>query len=208
MIYLDNHATTRLDPRVLEAMLPWLTDHYGNAGSTTHEMGREARAAVDAAREEFAAAVGATAREIVFTSGATESDNLALLGTAARRGSAGGHLITVATEHHAVLDPVEHLERGGIEVTRLPVAPRTGLLDPAAVHDHHQIGKLHRLLLIMVVEDGRQAGGIVNIAQALTQFLHQHRRHPLRKIGAFHLRSFCCRGHCRQGTFRHTHFPP
>ena len=127
-IYLDNHSTTRLDPRVLESMLPWLTDHYGNAGSVTHEMGREARDAVDAARETFARAIGATAREIVFTSGATESNNLAILGTAARRGKALGHVITVATEHHAVLDPVEHLERTGFAVTRLPVASGTGIL--------------------------------------------------------------------------------
>jgi len=127
-IYLDNHATTRLDPRVLESMLPWLTDHYGNAGSVTHDMGREARAAVDAARETFARAIGAAAREIVFTSGATESNNLAILGTAARRGQDRGHVITVATEHHAVLDPIEHLKRTGFAVTRLPVAPGTGLL--------------------------------------------------------------------------------
>ena len=97
MIYLDNHSTTRLDPRVLEAMLPWLTDHYGNAGSTTHEMGREARAAVEAARETFATAIHATAREFVFTSGATESNNLAILGTASRRGEAKGHVITAVT---------------------------------------------------------------------------------------------------------------
>jgi cysteine desulfurase len=128
VIYLDNHATTRLDPRVLESMLPWLTDHYGNAGSVTHEMGREAREAVDAARETFARAIGATAREIVFTSGATESNNLAILGTAARRGDDRVHVITVATEHHAVLDPVEHLERTGFAVTRLPVAQGTGVL--------------------------------------------------------------------------------
>ena len=123
LIYLDNHATTRLDPRVLEAMLPWLTDHYGNAGSVTHDLGREARAAVDTARDTFAAAVGATAREIVFTSGATESANLALLGSAARLLTEGrrGHVITIATEHHAVLDPLEHLERTGVAVTRLPV---------------------------------------------------------------------------------------
>lgn len=120
LIYLDNHATTRLDPRVLEAMLPWLTDHYGNAGSVTHDLGREARAAVDEAREAFAAAIGAAAREIVFTSGATESANLALLGSAARVGGAG-HVISVATEHHAVLDPLEHLERTGVAVTRLPI---------------------------------------------------------------------------------------
>jgi len=152
-IYLDNHATTRLDPRVLEAMLPWLTDRYGNAGSTTHEMGREAREAVEAARETFAATIGATGREIVFTSGATESTNLAILGTAARacggtaaracggtaaRGlggavpaavrDAGGlrRLVTVVTEHHATLDPIEHLEREGFDVMRLPVEPQAG----------------------------------------------------------------------------------
>ncbi len=129
-IYLDNHATTRLDPRVLEAMLPWLTDHYGNAGSVTHELGREARAAVDAARETFAVAIGGTASEIVFTGGATESNNLALLGSArrwkalAKSGDGGGHIITVATEHDAVLDPIEHLERQGVAVTRLAVTPQ------------------------------------------------------------------------------------
>ena len=127
-IYLDNHSTTRLDPRVLESLLPWLTDHYGNAGSVTHDMGREARAAVDVARETVAAAIGGAAREIVFTSGATEANNLAILGAASRRGDARGHVITVATEHHAVLDPVEHLERNGFAATRLPVAPQTGIL--------------------------------------------------------------------------------
>lgn len=132
-IYLDNHSTTRLDPRVLDAMLPWLTDHYGNAGSVTHELGREARAAVDAARETLAAAIGGSAREIVFTSGATESNNLALLGTASRRRPRGGHVVTVATEHHAVLDPIEHLEREGFAVTRLPVAGQTGLVTAESV---------------------------------------------------------------------------
>jgi len=129
-IYLDNHATTRLDPRVLEAMLPWLTDHYGNAGSVTHELGREARATVDAAREAFAATIGGTASEIVFTGGATESNNLALLGLArrwknlAKVGDGGGHIVTVTTEHDAVLDPIEHLERQGAAVTRLAVEPQ------------------------------------------------------------------------------------
>ena len=134
-IYLDNHATTRLDPRVLEAMLPWLTDHYGNAGSTTHEMGREAREAVEAARETFAGVIGAAAREIVFTSGATESTNIAVLGTASRAwgGTAAraGHaaatrrqLVAAVTEHAATLDPLAHLEREGFEVTRLPVEPQ------------------------------------------------------------------------------------
>jgi cysteine desulfurase len=119
---------------VLEAMLPWLTDHYGNAGSITHEPGREARAAVDSARETFAAAIGATAGEVVFTGGATESNNLALLGSARRRqslakaGDGGGHIVTVATEHDAVLDPCDHLERlgerRGVAVTRLGVEPQ------------------------------------------------------------------------------------
>ncbi|MFM8434022.1 MAG: cysteine desulfurase family protein, partial [Planctomycetia bacterium] len=132
-IYLDNHSTTRLDPRVLEAMLPWLTEHYGNAGSVTHEPGREARAAVEAARETLAAAIGASAREIVFTSGATESNNLAILGLAARAPADRRHVVTAVTEHHAVLDPVEHLERTGFAVTRLPVEPMSGLLDAGAV---------------------------------------------------------------------------
>ena len=127
-IYLDNHSTTRLDPRVLEAMLPWLTDHYGNAGSTTHEMGREAREAVDPARETFAAAIGAAGREIVFTSGATESNNLAILGTASRAEHLGDpsrrQIVTLVTEHQATLDPVTELERRGFPVTRLPVEPQ------------------------------------------------------------------------------------
>ena len=132
-IYLDNHATTRLDSRVLEAMLPWLTEHYGNAGSATHGMGRLAREKVEEARADFAECIGAEPREIVFTSGATESNNLAILGLAARPGrrsagtlAQGGHVLTLATEHPAVLDPLEHLERAGCAVTRLPVEAQTG----------------------------------------------------------------------------------
>ncbi len=120
-IYLDNHATTRLDPQVLEAMLPWLSDHYGNAGSLTHAFGREAREAVETAREKVAAAIGAEPREILFTSGATESTNLAILGSAARPGRDGGRLVSWATEHHAVLDPLEHLAVRGFEVSLLTV---------------------------------------------------------------------------------------
>ena len=181
MIYLDNHATTRLDPRVLEAMLPWLTDHYGNAGSVTHEMGREARAAVDAARETFAAAIGATAREIVFTSGATEANNLAILGTASRRGDAPGHVITVVTEHHAVLDPIEHVERQGCAVTRLPVAPQTGRLVSKAIANslrpdtflvsvmlaNNEIGTIHDIAAIAARVHERGAVLHVDCAQAL-----------------------------------------
>lgn len=121
-IYLDNHATTRLDPRVLEAMLPWLGDHYGNAGSLTHAFGREAREAVERAREQVAAVIGATPREIIFTSGATESTNLAILGAAARPGREGGRLVSWETEHPAVLDPLEHLASRGFDVALLGVA--------------------------------------------------------------------------------------
>jgi cysteine desulfurase len=121
-IYLDNHATTRLDPRVLEAMLPWLGDHCGNAGSLTHAFGREAREAVERAREQVAVAVGAVPREIIFTSGATESANLAILGSAERPGREGGRLVSWVSEHPAVLDPLEHLAAGGFDVSLLGVA--------------------------------------------------------------------------------------
>ncbi|NBP80000.1 aminotransferase class V-fold PLP-dependent enzyme [bacterium] len=122
LIYLDNHATTRLDPRVFEAMLPWLKDQYGNAGSLTHAFGRAAREAVEQAREQVAQAIGATAREVIFTSGATESANLAILGAAARPGREIGKLISWQTEHHAVLDPLEHLASRGSHVEILGVA--------------------------------------------------------------------------------------
>ncbi len=132
-IYLDNHATTRVDPLVLEAMLHYFTEIYGNAASTSHSFGWEAKEAVDAARQSIAAAIGGEAREIVFTSGATESNNLAIRGVAERQGRRGNHLITVQTEHRAVLDPIERLGRRGCEVTVLPVeqagSDRAGLLD-------------------------------------------------------------------------------
>jgi cysteine desulfurase len=118
-VYLDNNATTRTDPRVVEAMLPYFTTHYGNAASRNHLFGWRAQEAVDQARDQVAALIGASAREIIFTSGATESDNLALKGVAARH--RGGHLITAATEHHAVLDPAGRLECEGLRVTVLPV---------------------------------------------------------------------------------------
>ena len=120
-IYMDNHATTRLDPRVLEAMLPYFTETYGNAGSTTHAFGHAAKEAVDAARRQIAAAIGARPEEIVFTSGATESNNLAIKGVAGKHAHRGKHVISVVTEHPAVLDPLQALARRGFEVTLLPV---------------------------------------------------------------------------------------
>jgi cysteine desulfurase len=120
-IYLDNNATTRVDPRVVEAMLPFFGEHYGNAASRTHCFGWKAEEAVEQARAQVAGLIGASPKEIVFTSGATESNNLALKGVAAMYRRKGNHLITVRTEHKAVLDPCKRLERDGFEVTYLPV---------------------------------------------------------------------------------------
>jgi cysteine desulfurase len=129
-IYLDNSATTPIDPRVIEKMLPYLTEQFGNPASSTHAFGQAASRAVEAARNEVARLVNAEAREIIWTSGATESNNLALKGAAQANQSRGRHLITLSTEHKAVLDTMQELERRGFEVTYL--APETsGLLDLA-----------------------------------------------------------------------------
>ncbi|MAV36988.1 MAG: IscS subfamily cysteine desulfurase [Planctomycetaceae bacterium] len=120
-VYMDNHATTRVDPRVLEAMLPLFDTAFGNAGSTSHCFGWSAAEAVDAARHSIADQIGASEREIVFTSGATESNNLALRGVAERPARRGDHLIGVVTEHKAVLDPLHRLARRGGELTLLGV---------------------------------------------------------------------------------------
>ena len=131
-IYLDHHATTPVDPRVLEAMLPYFTERFGNAASPVHAQGREARHAVDAARARVASLIGAAPDELVFTSGATESNNLAILGTASALESKGKHLVSVCTEHRAVLEPLEALERRGWRVTLLPVGS-DGLVAPERV---------------------------------------------------------------------------
>ncbi len=129
-IYLDNHATTPVDPRVLEAMLPYLTQKFGNAASHSHRFGWEAQAAVESARQQIARLIGASAGEIVFTSGATESDNLAIKGVAeaCREKDKGNHIISVVTEHKAVLDTCKHLEKHGSKVTYLAVGA-DGLID-------------------------------------------------------------------------------
>ena len=130
LVYLDHHATTPMDPRVLDAMMPYLREDFGNAASTSHALGWRAEAAVEEARESIASALSARPGEVVFTSGATESNNLALLGVASA--ARGGHVISVVSEHPAVLDPCRQLERMGLDVTLLPISPQ-GLIEPEAV---------------------------------------------------------------------------
>jgi cysteine desulfurase len=127
-IYLDNNATTPMDPRVLEAMTPYFLEHYGNAASRNHPFGWQAEEAVDYAREQVAKLIGADPKEIIFTSGATEGDNLAIKGVYEMYASKGNHIITATTEHKAVLDTCKHIEKTGGEVTYLQVKP-DGLID-------------------------------------------------------------------------------
>ncbi len=127
-LYFDAHATTPCDPRVVEAMLPYFTERFGNAASRQHPFGWAAREASDHARGQIAALIGAKPKDIIFTSGATESNNLAIKGMAEALRAKGRHVVTLETEHRAVLDPCAWLEAQGCEVTRLPVQP-DGLVD-------------------------------------------------------------------------------
>jgi cysteine desulfurase len=128
MIYLDHHATTPVDARVLEAMLPFFTERFGNAASKQHRFGWDARDAVERSRSQIAGLIGATAKDVIFTSGATEANNLAIKGTAEARRAGRDHLVTVETEHKAVLDPMARLQRDGWQLTIVPVTS-SGVVD-------------------------------------------------------------------------------
>jgi cysteine desulfurase len=160
MIYLDHHATTPLDPRVLAAMMPYLTGKFGNAASRSHQYGWEAEQAVEESRKQIAGLTGASPREIVFTSGATESNNLAIKGVAEAYAGKGDHIVTCAIEHKAVLDVCRALERRGARVTRLPV-DRDGLVDPGAVEA--AIGE--RTVLVSIMYANNEVGTLQPVAE-------------------------------------------
>jgi len=162
-IYMDNHATTRPDPRVVETMLPFLTTEYGNAGSRTHAFGWRAEEAVTRARTQVARLLNADAKEIVFTSGATESNSLAILGVLRAYAHQGDHVVTGATEHPSVLDLLEDLQERGARMTVLPV-DRHGRIDPQAV----RAALSERTVLVSLMAANNEVGTL----------------HPLAEIGA------------------------
>jgi cysteine desulfurase len=159
-IYFDNHATTRVDPRVLDAMLPYFTEKFGNAASRNHAFGWESEQAVETARKQIADLVGANSKEIIFTSGATESNNLALKGVAEMYAERGNHIITAATEHKAVLDTCKKLEKHGYRVTYLPVQAN-GLVDLDRLRD----AITDKTILVSIMYANNEIGVIQPVAE-------------------------------------------
>ena len=170
-VYLDYHATTPVDPRVLEAMLPYFTRQFGNPASRQHAYGWEADQAVDSARAQIAALIGASAREVVFTSGATESNNLAIKGSALARRDRGTHIVTVATEHKSVLDSCKCLERDGWNITRVGVGP-----DGFIRIDELESALTERTVLVSVMAANNEIGVLQPLAEIATVV---HRRGAL-----------------------------
>ncbi len=213
-IYLDYGATTPCDPRVVDAMIPWLREHFGNAASRSHAWGWEAEEAIEKARQQVADLIGADPREIVWTSGATESDNLALKGAAHFYQGKGKHLVTVKTEHKAVLDTMRELERQGFEVTYLDVK-ENGLLDldvfkaalrpdtilvsvmavnneTGVIQDLQTIGSICREKGIIFHVDAAQATGKMPLDMATMPIdlmsLASHKTYGPKGIGALYVR--------------------
>jgi cysteine desulfurase len=159
-VYMDNNSTTRVDPRVVEEMIPYFSTHFGNAASRHHAFGWKAEEAVEHAREQVAELIGANAKEIVFTSGATESNNLALKGVASMYRRQGEHLITAATEHKAVIDPCKRLEREGFRVTFLPV-DRFGRVTPEQIAE----ALTERTILVSIMAANNEVGTLQPIRE-------------------------------------------
>jgi len=167
-IYMDNHATTPVDPRVVEAMLPYFTEKFGNAASRNHSFGWAGEEAIETARQQIASLIGATPKEIIFTSGATESDNLMIKGVAEMYREKGNHIITQAIEHKAVLDTCKRLEKYGYEVTYLPVQ-KDGRVDPEDVRK----AITPKTILITIMYANNEIG-VINPIQEIGKIAKEH----------------------------------